>query len=91
MIPIVSYDEVSREKHFFEVIEALHELGFEDGVEVEEGDEAVLGVPANVDDFARFLEQGRRQHAKWKMGFDDSVKRNIGIGQTSALTKSVKN
>ena len=70
--PVISCDEVSIEEHFFEVVEVLHELGFEDGVEVEEGDEAVLRVPANVDDLAGLLEQGGRQHAQRKVRFDDS-------------------
>ena len=70
--PVISCDEVSRQEHFFKVVEVFHELGFEDGVGVEEGDEAVLRVPANVDDLAGLLEQGGREHAQRKVRFDDS-------------------
>jgi hypothetical protein len=40
--------------------EIFHELGVEEGVVVEEGDEGVLWVSADVDDLATLLEQIRR-------------------------------
>jgi len=64
------------------VVEALHVLVLEDSVEVIEGDKAVFGVPTHVQNFAAFLEEGRRKQAQRKMCFDDPVK--VGIEFTLA-------
>ncbi len=64
-------------------------LVLEDGVEVIEGDEAVFGVPTHVQNFAAFLEEGRRKQAQRKMCFNDPIK--VGIDVTLAKNIPIKN
>ncbi len=74
MVPITSTDQRPGQKHLLEMPEILHEVGVEDGVVVEEGDERVLRVPADVDDLAPLCEQILRQQTHWQVSLDDSRK-----------------
>jgi hypothetical protein len=57
---------------------------------IEEGDEAVLGVPGDEDDLAAFLEQGRRQHAQGKVGLDDPARRRSKRSLIRSVFRSFK-
>ena len=92
MVPIVSADQRSFQEHFFEMIEVLHVLVAEDGIVVEEGDEAVFGVSADVNDFATLRKQVRRQHAQRQMTFYDPEKNGrVKMIESRMIEKMIKN
>ena len=77
MKPVTSIFNFSFLEHGLKMLEGFLELREKQCCVVKVGDTGVLGIPADVDDLASTLKQGRWKHGNRHVGFDDAWRRQL--------------